>query len=85
MELANINIYIQTLLVENLNFTNEGLKNNEKLIRFGNDVMRDDFLKLIIDVQIIVEEKGIENPSGYFIGALKNQLKKKGFRFAKPK
>jgi hypothetical protein len=79
MEMANVNIYIQTLLVENLNFTNEGLKNNEELIRFGNDVMRDDFLKLIIDVQIIVEEKAIENPAGYFIVALKNQLKLRGF------
>jgi hypothetical protein len=83
MEMANVNIYIQTLLVENLNFTNEGLKNNEKLIRFGNDIMRDDFFKLIIDVQIIVEEKGIENPSGYFIGALKNQLKLRGFPYGK--
>ncbi|MFH6960946.1 hypothetical protein ACHRVK_00010 [Flavobacterium plurextorum] len=79
MELANINIYIQTLLIENLNFTNEGLKNNEKLIRFANDVMRDDFLKFIIDVQCTVDEKAIENPAGYFIGAIKNELNRRGF------
>jgi hypothetical protein len=79
MELVNINIYIQSLLVEKLHFTNEGLKNNEELIRFGNESLREDFLKLIIDVKNKVDAKGIENPSGYFITILKNQLKLKGF------
>jgi hypothetical protein len=77
--MANINIYIQTLLFENLNFTNEGLKNNEELIRSASNVLKDDLFKLIIDVQIIVEEKAIENPAGYFIGALKNELRRRGF------
>lgn len=79
MELANINIYIQTLLQENLNFTDVGLKNNEELIRLANNVLKDDLYKLIIDVQIVVEEKAIENPAGYFIGALKKELKRRGF------
>jgi hypothetical protein len=79
MELINVNIYIQTLLVEKLNFTNEGLKSNEELIRFGHESLREDFLKLIIDIKNKVDAKGIENPSGYFITTLKNQLKTKGF------
>jgi hypothetical protein len=36
--------------------------------------MRDDFMKLIIDVKALSDFKKIENPAAYFIGALKNKL-----------
>lgn len=80
---ANINIYIQNLLVDHLGFTNEGLVNNEALIRLGSDSMRDDFLKLIITVKTTVELKEIDAPSAYFIGALKNKLNSKGLYHGK--
>lgn len=80
---ANVNINIQNLLVDHLGFTNESLVNNEDLIRLGSDTMRDDFLKLIITVKSMVDLKGINAPSAYFIGALKNQLRSKGLYHGK--
>ena len=80
---ANVNINIQNLLVDHLGFTNEGLVNNEALIRLGSNIMSDDFLKLIITVKAMVDLKKINAPSAYFIGALKNQLKSKGLYHGK--
>jgi hypothetical protein len=82
---VNINIYVQNLLVEHLGFTHKDLLDNEVLLKQGFDIMKDDFLKLIIDVKTMMDKKKINIPSAYFIGALKNELilkgvfKKKGY------
>ena len=73
----NINNVVRDLLVNHLGFTDDGLVNNESLIRKGYDLFRDDFMKLIIDVKALSDFKKIENPAAYFIGALKNKLDNK--------
>lgn len=76
--MANINIQVRNLLINHLGFTEELLSGSEKIIRLGNDKMKEEFFMLIISVKEKVDLNEIENPALYFIGALKNQLIHKG-------
>jgi hypothetical protein len=79
MKQTEINTSIQNLLVEKLNYTNETLKRDEKILRFGFEHLKEDFIKLIIEVENSSDEKEIFNAVGYFLGALTYQLERWGF------
>jgi hypothetical protein len=79
--MVNINDYVQGLLVEHLGFDDVNLKKYEEIIRLGFDKMKDDFMKLLIDVKYLKDSKNIEYPVAYFITALKNQLTKRNIKY----
>ncbi len=80
-KLPNLNIYIQSILVDHLDFTTADLLRNEKILRVAHDILKDNFLKLIIDIKEAIERKKIESPQEkikYFMGAVRKTLHEKG-------